>query len=192
MAIQPSARSCHSSKTSTSGSRKYAGFWAPLCFSVKKGPSRKMPWMRAASMPFAAIPSAASATDSQASPVCSTLAVSVVGSQEVTPLESKPWAISMTPSGSQSIISWSRKPWIWVSTRPGATQEPVRSTISHSGFSLVKWPNTPSSTSKYPGPEVAPGKKNLSALTANVLIRTSIILKRTRHRHVLLSNSYSE
>ena len=38
--MRPPAASCQPSKSSTEGSMRYSGFWAPTCFCVKKGPSR--------------------------------------------------------------------------------------------------------------------------------------------------------
>ncbi len=56
---------CHSSKALHLDQEVHLGFWAPLCFSVKKGPlGRRCPGASSI-MPFAIIPSAASATDSQ-------------------------------------------------------------------------------------------------------------------------------
>ena len=82
----------------------WAGFCAPLCFSVKKGPSRKMPCTRAPRKPSPRS-STASRTEAQASPIWSSGWVRVVGSQEVVPCLASSRLATFTPSGLQSMMS---------------------------------------------------------------------------------------
>ena len=82
--MRPPALSCQPSKTSTLGSIRKSGFWAPTCAVVKNGPSRKMPATRA---PTKSSPrrSSASAMAAQARPMSSTDSVNVVGIHAVVP-----------------------------------------------------------------------------------------------------------
>ena len=86
-----------------------AGFCAPMCFSVKKGPSRKMPSMRAPRKSSSRRWSA-SHTLAHAASISSAGWVSVVGTHEVVPRRARASDASFTPSGSQSMTSWPAKP----------------------------------------------------------------------------------
>ena len=112
---QPPARSCHSSKISDLGSPMYLGFCAPLYFSLKNGPSRKIPLILAPPSVVALSPIVwqTSANNSRD-------AVKVVGKYEVTPHEGSPSEMVRSASTSLSITSAPLNPWICVSTRPGA------------------------------------------------------------------------
>ncbi len=96
----------------------------------------------------------------------------------VTPLESKPWSNLNDAIGSQSIISWSRNGYgehqlTKARNHPGASA--IMSARSHS-FSLVEMTKYTVFYEQISWTGSCSGK-NLSALTANVYARASIILK---------------